>query len=57
VGTVIASGFTLGNIIRKRMGPPPLFLSPSYFTPLLPLVEQSPRFPQLDAFAMTCYYG
>jgi hypothetical protein len=42
VGTVIASGFTLGNIIRKRMGPPPLFLSPSYFTPLLPLVEQSP---------------
>jgi len=23
------------------MGPPPLFLSPSYFTSLLPLVEQS----------------
>src|SRR6266566_4663861 len=28
-------------MIRKRMGPPPLFLSPSYFTSLLPLVEQS----------------
>jgi len=29
VGTVMASGFTLGNTIRKRMLLPPLFLFPS----------------------------
>jgi hypothetical protein len=38
---MITSGLTLGNMIRKRMGLPPLFFSPCYFTPLLPLVEQS----------------
>jgi hypothetical protein len=38
---VIASGLTLGNTIRKRMGLPPLFLFPFYFTPVLPLSEQS----------------
>jgi hypothetical protein len=43
VGTVIASGLTLGNTIRKRMGLPPLFLFPFYFTPVLPLSEQSRR--------------
>jgi len=30
------------------MGLPPLVLSPSYFTPLLPLVEQSPFSRYLD---------
>ena len=27
----MTSGLTLGNMIRKRMGLPPLFLSPFYF--------------------------
>src|SRR5260370_7664174 len=44
----MASGFTFGNTIRKRMGLPPLFLSPSYFTPVLPLFEQSLRQRYLD---------
>jgi hypothetical protein len=42
----------LGNTIRKRMGLPPLlslwFLSSCYFTPLLPLVEQSRSARALD---------
>src|SRR6266487_5909861 len=39
----MASGFTWGHMIRKRMGLPPLFLLPSYFPPVFPLFEQSPR--------------
>jgi predicted ATPase len=50
VGTVIASGLTLGNTIRKRMGLPPLFLFPFYFTPVLPLSEQSQLLLLLDNF-------
>jgi len=45
---VMASGFTLGNTIRKRMGLPPLFLFPSYFTPVVPLFEQSQIYQEID---------
>jgi len=45
---VIASGFTFGNKIRKRMLLPPLFLFPFYFTPVLPLSEQSLHIRNVD---------
>ncbi len=51
----MASGFTWGHMIRKRMGLPPLFLLPSYFPPVFPLFEQSQFLSYLDCTLATVY--